>query len=303
MTRALLILNPGSRAGRSQHQWAPWIRALNQADWLVAAQPTTSLQHARELAAAADPYDTVVAVGGDGTISAVISGVMERPAPRPRVGVLYAGTSPDFCRFHGLPTTPAAAVEALIGGEARPIDLVKITFHSREGRPQTAHVACSVNVGLGPPIARRANRWRPWCGDALGTALAAIWSICRHPTFDATVTIDGHPQPLTGIANLAVMKNPHIASGLRCGLALTPTDGRLGICAVYGRGRAGLLALLPAFYCGTISHRVGVTLETCKRVSVRAREEVEIEFDGDPQGYLPIDVAIKHEALRLIIPR
>ena len=74
-----------------------------------------------------------VAVGGDGTINEVLDGLAQSGDPRRKMGVLYSGTSPDFCRFHGIPTEPAAALACLIQGKARPVDVVRIAYADADG--------------------------------------------------------------------------------------------------------------------------------------------------------------------------
>ena len=57
--------------------------------------------HAREIAAAAAGCDLIVAVGGDGTTGEVLSGIMDRASPRPRLAILPAGTGNDIARHVG----------------------------------------------------------------------------------------------------------------------------------------------------------------------------------------------------------
>ena len=104
--RPLLIQNPGSRSGRGRSLWEPWTRGLLEAGVPFNTVVTKAPGHARRLAREKVGYDTVVAVGGDGTINEVMDGILTSRRPHRAMGVLYAGTSPDFCRFHGIPTRP-----------------------------------------------------------------------------------------------------------------------------------------------------------------------------------------------------
>lgn len=302
---ARLILNPGSRHGRGRRLWTLWREGLSRAGMAVEAVETQSLDHARRAALAAPPgCDTVVAVGGDGTINAVLTGIVEAGRPDLRMGVLYAGTSPDFCRFHGIPTDPSASLDNLLHGIVRPVDIARVVCAEGPGRaPVTRCFACSASVGMGAAVAARANRWRRRCGDTLGTALAVLTAIAGARRLRLDLGLDGCALPtLTDVYHLMVVKNPWVASGLRLDLPRTPDDGALSIVAITARSRASLLRRLPGFYTGALVRAPGVTVRTAASVRLSAPGDADLEFDGDPQGALPADIVLLPRALPLIIP-
>src|SRR3989304_5512027 len=83
MRKIKLIFNPMSDRGRSG-QKASDLRAIVEeyggADWVGTEYP----MHAGELAARAglDGYDTVAAMGGDGTVHEVVNGLMRVAPPQ-----------------------------------------------------------------------------------------------------------------------------------------------------------------------------------------------------------------------------
>jgi len=297
----LLVRNPASRGGKARRVWSVWEQALKQAGVDVEYFDTRGIGDALGVVRRSHGVDTIVAVGGDGTINEVLDGIMQRHTPRPAMGVLYAGTSPDFCRFHRIPLEPEAAVATLLAGRARKVDVARITFHSADGVPATGHFGCSCNVGLGAAIARRANRWRPFLGDALGTGAAVVRALLTEEPADLTLCIDAETRRLHRVNNLSIVKNPYLASGLKLRLDRTPDDGWLTAFALHGRSRAGLCRALPAFYSGRITEASsGVFRTDARSLRVASDTAVEVEFDGDPRGYLPIDIEILPGALTLI---
>ena len=100
--------------------------------------------------------------------------------------------------------------------------------------------------------------------------------------------------------NLSILKNPYIASGLRLNADLKADDGKLMLAAVYGKGRASLCALLPGFYSGRAAASDAVLMRPCSGVNVRSSGPAEIEFDGDPRGFLPAEIRIIPRVLDLI---
>ena len=295
----LLIMNPGSRAGRSTHLHEYWCAELEGKGVSFDVVRTVGPGHAREVARTQTGHDTVVAVGGDGTINEVLDGLLLSEGDDVTMGVLYAGTSPDFCRFHGIPTEPSAALDVLLAGQLCAVDAVRIQYRGEEGKQLTGHFGCSCSVGMGAGVASVSNRLRPWLGDALGTGVAVLRALAAQRPVDLQVTVDDELVELPRTNHLVVLKNPFIASGLKLDVGLQPADGRLFVVAVHGRSPLGLLRLLPGFYSGRATQAQGVFSRSCEWVSIRAEGEADIEFDGDPHGRLPADVSILPGAVRL----
>ncbi|MCX7010812.1 MAG: diacylglycerol kinase family protein [Kiritimatiellaeota bacterium] len=296
-----LVMNPGSRSGRGQKLWTLWEEGLRRSGIHFECKVTERPGDAFRISKEARGFDAVVAIGGDGTINEVLDGLIQSGNPSVRMGVLYSGTSPDFCRFHAIPTNPAQALRCLIEGHTKRVDVVRITYSGEGGTKQVAHFGCSCNIGLGAAVARYANRWRKSLGDGLGTGLAVVNAILFSAPVDLDLEIDGTACPLVRVNHLAILKNPHIASGLKLNLDLQADDGKLKLVAVHGQSRFGLCALLPGFYSGKAVERKSVFMKDCTSIKIRSGETQELEFDGDPRGYLPAEIQILPKALNLIV--
>jgi diacylglycerol kinase family enzyme len=290
-----LIVNPTSRSGRSRARHAFWLRELARRGVPFAVSETCGTGDAAALARdAAEPV--VVAVGGDGTISEVLDGILKSASPK-TLGVLYAGTSPDFCRFHRIPfADPDAALDTLLRGRTRRADAARVIA---AGAPP-AHFACGCNVGLGARVAAFANAHRRHLGDVPGTALGLLLAVCRHTRFAARLVVDNEALDIPDANHILILKNPHIASGLRLSLPLAPDDGTLTVLAVRGLSRAELLCLLPSFYTGRAAGHPAVVARTCRSVAVTTDPPQDVEFDGDPRGHTPITVELLPRSLTLI---
>lgn len=85
--------------------------------------------------AVADRVDTIIAGGGDGTLSEVASALAAtgRDADAlPSLGLLPLGTANDFATAAQVPPSPADAFELIDREPARPIDLLRIVADGRE---------------------------------------------------------------------------------------------------------------------------------------------------------------------------
>jgi len=71
--------------------------------------------------------ESVVAVGGDGTINAIVNAMMSiDQSSRPTLSIVPFGTANDFAGTLRIPDDPAAAVDLIRSQDAVPIDLVQI---------------------------------------------------------------------------------------------------------------------------------------------------------------------------------
>ncbi|CAM2811550.1 diacylglycerol kinase [Mycobacterium intermedium] len=123
----------------------------------LTVEQTAYSGHAFELGkvAAADGYDLVVVHGGDGTVSAVVNGMLGRPdqaapdqlrANVPAVGIIPGGSANVLARALGIPTDPAAASNQLI----QLLDVHERTGNWRRiGLIDCGEVWAIVNAGVG----------------------------------------------------------------------------------------------------------------------------------------------------------
>jgi len=118
----MLIINPHSGRGLSKTALGTIVSKLCDADHSV----TVFFSHDKtpeELAFEhASKHDLAVCVGGDGTLSGVISGLLRANTPIP-VGFIPAGTSNDVATTFALSRDPSAAAQKIIRGKPKAIDI------------------------------------------------------------------------------------------------------------------------------------------------------------------------------------
>lgn len=84
--------------------------------------------------AIADGVDTVIAGGGDGTLSEVATTLAHREEPAdalPTLGLLPLGTANDFASAAGIPDEPAQALRLIAERAAQPLDLLRLEAHGQ----------------------------------------------------------------------------------------------------------------------------------------------------------------------------
>ena len=122
--RLLLIVNPA--AGRSAYKlsFADAMLALSNGGMETTLAFTAGRGDATEIAAErAAEFDQVACIGGDGTLSEVLAGLMRLESPPP-VGYFPMGTANDVATTLGLPKNDTlAAARRMLRGTPHPFDV------------------------------------------------------------------------------------------------------------------------------------------------------------------------------------
>ena len=121
----MLIVNP--LAGRAQAKSCIMdvIQVFSQAGYATTVYSTTAagqaVEYARDHGA---EFPILTCIGGDGTLSEVITGLMELPREdRPRIGYIPLGTANDVATSMKLNRNPKQAAEDIINGVSMDIDV------------------------------------------------------------------------------------------------------------------------------------------------------------------------------------
>ena len=124
MKRMMLIVNPNAGRGGYRYYFGDAMKVLADGGYQISLFFTTRPGEATEFAAAfAKEYDTVACIGGDGTLSEVISGLMKIQNPPP-IGYLPMGTTNDVATSLGLPKNDTvASARRILSGDPHPYDV------------------------------------------------------------------------------------------------------------------------------------------------------------------------------------
>ena len=121
--KLLLIINPKAGRTKSREPLFDACVAFSQAGYLLSVRTTKSPADAVRIAAEEGAkFDVVVAVGGDGTLNQVVSGLNHLEHP-PLRGDMAQGSTNDFASTLNISKDPLAAAESIIHGEPRHLDV------------------------------------------------------------------------------------------------------------------------------------------------------------------------------------
>jgi diacylglycerol kinase family enzyme len=166
-----------------------------------------------------------VAAGGDGTVNAVASVVA---GTETALGVLPLGTLNHFAKDLGIPLDLAQAVETIVRGEVRRVDVAEVN-----GRL----FVNNSSVGVYPTVVRkREAQQRLGKGKWSAFAHAILTVVGRYPLIRVTVEVDG--RAVTRKTSLVFIgNNEYELNGLRIGKRSRLDAGKLAAYLPHGAGR------------------------------------------------------------------
>lgn len=276
------------------------LSALTDRGWHVDVQPTSARDHARTLAAeaVAAGVDTVLVVGGDGTINEAVNGLA---GSQTALAVVPAGTVNIWAREIRVSQEPARAVALVDAGERRRVDL---------GRAGSRYFLLLASAGTDAAAARAVSITRPRRWRQTAYVAAGLRDLFRRGgrTMSFTIESDGAHgstrEAGTWRTLLAVAGNTRLYGGL---LQVTPAarldDGLLDFCVYRGPGTAALARHAWRTLRGCHLAAPDVLYRRAVRVRVDAPSPVPVQVDGEYIGTTPVTFAAVPRALTIIAPR
>ena len=303
MRRTLVIVNPTSGGGATARRWSA-IEAklkdrLGDLDVERTRGPRDAERIAREGVRAG--ADLVIAAGGDGTASEVVSGILGAGlGGYAELALLPLGTGGDLARTLGLTGSLDDAIARIARGKARPIDAGRANFVARDGREIATHFVNIASLGVSGLVTQLVNEAPKRFGGRVSFFLGTVRAIARWQPVPVAIRLDGaivHEGPL----HLAAVANGrYFGGGMHVAPAARVDDGLFDLVVFRGEGGKGrLLRRFPLLYSG---RHVGLSEVSQQRgvvVEVSTNSELWLEIDGEPLGRAPARFECLPGALRL----
>jgi len=242
--------------------------------------------------AARGDAETIVAGGGDGTISSVAATVMDKGKT---LAVLPFGTMNHFAKDLGIPLDLEGAVQTIIAGYETTVDVGEVNGHI---------FINNSSLGLYPSIVRERERqqrlgWGKWPAYIW----AALAVLRRYPFLDVRVGVDGRElksrTPFVFIGN-----NEYEMETLNIGSRARLDKGELSLYMTNRTGRFGLIRLaLRALLGGLRQEKDFVALCTNEIWIGTRHKRVRVALDGEVTMIAPpLRYRARPGALRVLTP-
>jgi len=272
-------------------------------------------RHAVEIAerAARDGRETVISVGGDGTIHEIVNGLMRAPigsAHRPRLGIVGQGTGGDLRRTLGLEHRLESYLDVIAAGHVRTIDVGRFSYVDHDDRPAEAWFVNILSMGMGGLVDRYVATLSRSLPGVLAYFVATTRALRQSAVGELRCTLrqgDATQQLRLRCRNLAICNGRYFGSGMHVAPMAVPDDGLLNVVSLGGVGsRLGFALSSLSIYSGEHVRRPDVQVHECQSIDVElenepARERFLLDVDGEPLGKLPVHVELVPKALEVLV--
>ena len=296
VTSVEVIINARSGAsdkGAMQRRLNELLQAGGKTQISIAKTGAQVLELARR--AARGSSQVIVAGGGDGTISAVASELVDSDKV---LGVLPLGTLNHFAQDLKIPLDLEAAVATIISGYTNSIDVGEVNGHI---------FINNSSLGLYPTIVReRVKQQRLGYGKWPAFVWAALTVFRRYPFLDVRLRVDGKMlssrTPFVFVGN-----NEYAMEGFKIGRRERLDAGQLSLYITNRTGRLGLIRLCLRAFFGRLRYEKDFLAMRTSEVTIEPRRKrhkpTRVAFDGEVDVLeTPLHYRVRPGALRVIVP-
>ena len=319
--QTLLIIN--HTAAKARRVWSTIKQQLDAAGIEYQAYETKAPGDAtvRTRAALKSGTESVVVVGGDGTLSEVAEGFFEfnndldiPPAainPSATLSILPAGTGDDFARgLYGrrapLEESMATFLSHARGDSMSVVRQIDVLYGRCNGYEKPFICLNASTMGIGGETAGRVAAQGKFMRNFSGEfrfVFAAVGALAAWRERRVVVTVDGRTVA-DGPMNLVAVANALYAGG---GMMLSPDasidDGKLDVITASGLSRANVVTELSRVHTGghVNNPKVTITQGTIVRIeTLLLQDAMPLEADGNVRGVTPVQFQVLPGALRFV---
>ncbi|MDX6624918.1 MAG: hypothetical protein QOE75_2850 [Solirubrobacterales bacterium] len=284
-----ILVNPSSAGGKTLKLLPRVEQALDERRVEFRVQHTKGLEHGTEQALlAVEAGELPVVMSGDGLLGSVGGAMAGSETP---LGIIPGGRGNDLARVLGIPTEPEAAVEVILAGQKRKIDV---------GQANDKRFLGIVSVGFDSEANRLANETK-FLRGGLVYAYAGVRTLLGWKPARFTIRVDEERTRLTGYS-ISVANNSCFGGGMFVAPGAQLDDGLFDVVSVGDVGKLRFLSNLPKVFKGTHVEKDEVRVFRAQHLELSASRPFPVYADGEHLTDLPVALRVLPRALNVLVP-
>lgn len=291
---ALVIINPvaGKRAARENLERLE--ERLTDSGIEFEMRETTGEGDALEWAREADDVDLVIALGGDGTIMEVMSGLIDSNRGIP-LAQIPAGTANLLARTLGIPTDLEGAIDVVTEGVVVEHDVGRVEGSGR-------YFAMVAGAGFDAQLMEDTPRALKNRMGFAAYLIAGFRNLFRLRRSYVLLQVDGnhfhfkaHTVMAINIAMIEGLKFPGFAE-------VDPHDGKLDVAVVTPASLLGIVEVAWRLMTRRLSGYERLRFMQAEHLRIEANPPLDVEIDGEPIGTTPLSLEAVRSGARFVVP-
>lgn len=307
MGKSMVIVNPVSANGRTGRNWPNIAGELKKAGLQFDAQITSKSGEATLLAQTAlqKGYQTIIAVGGDGTLNEVVNGFFDSENsrlinPEARLGLISSGTGRDFIKTINYSEDIKDVCRILARSQVRTIDIGKVSYQNSEGQRASRYFINVAGMGMDGETVDRVNRTTKVFGGKVSFLWGTVATLVQYRNRELTLEIDGITRYHGEATMVAVANGQYFGGGMRIAPEAKLDSGIFDIIIVDNMAKPDIIVNLHRIYRGTHLTHPKVYLMRGKDVRATSNQRVLLNVDGEQPGVLNAEFELFPRKLQLI---
>jgi YegS/Rv2252/BmrU family lipid kinase len=294
MENNIIIANKKARWGLNRSRIRQAEAFLNKYKFAFSSVTTDYPGHARKIAeqATTQKVDTIVVLGGDGTLNEVINGVLAAGHGHiPRIGIIPSGSSNDFSKSLGIPQQLHEACRTVINGKTRYVDIGQASRH---------YFCMASSVGLFAEVSAKSLRMKGLSGSL--RYIAAALCVIRKMSSGWEMNITADERMFRGNYGVLLVSNTPRFGGLFFTPQARVDDGLFDCLIIEMPKKLEALALIPLTLRKALTSHKKVTMFRAKSISVSLDSSAPLGNDGEvyPNAFSSVDYKILPRKIQII---
>ena len=279
--RVAVVLNPLAGGGLAGREWPRLQQALRarglKFDLIQESSGAKALSRIQSLSVTVP----VVAVGGDGTVGALMPALVGTGRP---LAIVPLGTGNDFAGMLGLRAGRLDEAVAHLDAPPRQVDALDVTITEGQRTGQRAVLLNGLGMGFDAQVTLNLSRAPARLSGLARYGWAALVTLRELKLSTVRVVVDGHEFYHGKSALVAVMNGTRYGGGFQISPASDAQDGEANVLASGPLVAHRLLLLMLAVLRGHHLGREGVHHTSGRWITIRWDEPTPLHLAGDLPG-------------------
>lgn len=272
MNKILFIINPVAGGGKAKKLEPQINEYMKDIKLEYCIQMTRKPKDAIEMAKLGikEGYNTIVAVGGDGTVNEVAIGIME--LGHGTLGIIPSGTGNDLARTLEIPFDIKAALDVIIKGNRKKIDI---------GIVNNNLFLNIARIGLDSEVVKNTEKIKKRIRTRFAYLVGIINTLFSFKGKKVMLEIDDHLMD-KDISLVAVGNGKYYGGGLKILPMAIAEDGYFHVIVVNKTPMLKLLFLFPSIFSGQhIRFKKDVEIFKAKKIRIITEDKTYLNVDGE----------------------
>ncbi|MER2132247.1 MAG: diacylglycerol kinase family protein [Carnobacterium inhibens] len=292
MTKAMIIVNPSSGAEESENYTEKLKKQLDAVAAEFVIKKTKKSGDAKEFAeeAALNDYEAVFVLGGDGTVSEAVNGLMLHESKLP-LGIIPLGTVNNVARAIGIPMNPEKAIDSLEQLTVQQIDV---------GKLNDRFFISSTSVGPIPESVQEVDVDMKTKFGVFAYLIEGIKALRNDETYTFELDIDG--EKWTAEYSMLLIAMSNFVGGVGTIIPEAAIDdGLIHLVTLKETTAKEKLSLVPELFQNKEYTKDQLEHRSFKKARIRLVEDIDKEInctvDGDKGQTFPLEIEVLPQAL------